>query len=170
MVSMQHHSLVCILSLHSFLLPILKKIYQVEDVLFSAGEALSFIWGDVPVTADMVLNTNYGSLSERTNYLTSEMQVSSLTTSDRSVNDNESHITAREAIIRKLFEALLYSSRKEERCAGTVWLVSLTMYCGHHKRIQELLPEIQVCCSDHNSFWRLNFIWALTILDITFCY
>ncbi|KAF3327246.1 proteasome-associated protein ECM29 isoform X1 [Carex littledalei] len=116
---------------------------KVEDVLFSAGEALSFIWGDVPVTADMVLKTNYGSLSERTNYLTSEMQISSLTTSDRSVNDDESHIMAREVIIKKLFETLLYSSRKEERCAGTVWLVSLTMYCGHHKRIQELLPEIQ---------------------------
>jgi hypothetical protein len=125
-------------------------------VLFSAGEALTFIWGDVPVTADMILNTNYGSLSERTNYLTSEMQVSSLTASDRSVNDNESHIMAREVIIKKLFEALLYSSRKEERCAGTVWLVSLTMYCGHHKRIQELLPEIQVCCSEHNSFLLLN--------------
>ncbi|KAJ3684358.1 hypothetical protein LUZ61_013522 [Rhynchospora tenuis] len=116
---------------------------KVEDVLFSAGEALSFIWGDVPVTVDMVLKSNYGSLSERTNYLTSEVHISSLSTTNRSVNNDESHIMAREVIIKKLFETLLYSSRKEERCAGTVWLVSLTMYCGHHKRIQELLPEIQ---------------------------
>ncbi|KAK1300117.1 hypothetical protein QJS10_CPB13g00123 [Acorus calamus] len=30
---------------------------KVEDVLFAAGEALSFIWGGVPVTADMILKS-----------------------------------------------------------------------------------------------------------------
>uniref|UniRef100_A0A0A9FN27 Uncharacterized protein n=1 Tax=Arundo donax TaxID=35708 RepID=A0A0A9FN27_ARUDO len=52
---------------------------------------------------------------------------------------------ARGEIIKKLFDTLIYSSIKEERCAGTVWLVSLTMYCGRHPKILELLPQIQVC-------------------------
>ncbi|KAK1292730.1 hypothetical protein QJS10_CPB17g01685 [Acorus calamus] len=39
------------------------------------------------------------------------------------------------------------SSRKEERRAGTVWLLSLTMYCGRHSKIQMLLPEIQELAS-----------------------
>ncbi|KAL8055605.1 hypothetical protein ABFX02_04G067300 [Erythranthe guttata] len=58
-------------------------------------------------------------------------------------NDEDYHVTVRDAITRKLFDALLYSNRKEERCAGTVWLLSLTVYCGHHASIQQLLPDIQ---------------------------
>lgn len=54
------------------------------------------------------------------------------------------HVSVRDAITRKLFDVLLYSSRKEERCAGTVWLVSLTKYCGNHPTIQQMIPEIQV--------------------------
>ncbi|KAJ3681025.1 hypothetical protein LUZ60_015514 [Juncus effusus] len=117
---------------------------KVEDVLFSAGEALSFIWEEIPTTPDIILKSNYGSLSERTNYLTSEMPVFDTNIPQKSINDDESRVLARDLIVKKLFEGgLLYSGRKEERCAGTVWLVSLTMYCGHHMRIQELLPEIQ---------------------------
>lgn len=63
--------------------------------------------------------------------------------SDSDKND-DSHSVAREIIVKKLFDDLLYSSRKEERCAGAVWLLSLTMYCGHHPKVQLLLPEIQV--------------------------
>lgn len=47
----------------------------------------------------------------------------------------------------KDFNKLLYSSRKEERCAGTVWLVSLTKYCGSYPTIQKMPLEI------HNSGW-----------------
>ncbi|KAJ6794863.1 proteasome-associated protein ECM29-like protein isoform X3 [Iris pallida] len=116
---------------------------KIEDVLFAAGEALSFIWGVVPVTADLILKSNYSSLSQSSNYLSNEMPSAITSSTSGSDNIEESRIVARETIIRKIFDALLYSSRKEERCSGTVWLVSLTMYCGCHPKIQQLLPEIQ---------------------------
>lgn len=118
---------------------------KVEDVLFAAGEALSFLWGGVPVTVDVILKSNYTSLSLASNFLAGDLPLS-LSGSNSNVeneNNEECHITVREVITRKLFDVLLYSSRKEERCAGTVWLLSLTMYCGHHQKIQQLLPEIQ---------------------------
>ncbi|KAJ4724481.1 Proteasome-associated ECM29 [Melia azedarach] len=118
---------------------------KVEDILFAAGEALSFLWGTVPVTADVILKTNYTSLSMTSNFLMGDMNSSwSNYSSDAKSEANEaSRVTVRDAISRKLFDDLLYSSRKEERCAGTVWLLSLTMYCGHHPTIQRMLPEIQ---------------------------
>ncbi|CAD6254932.1 unnamed protein product [Miscanthus lutarioriparius] len=119
---------------------------KVEDVLFAAGEALSFIWGEVPVTADVILETNFVSLSQATNYLTGDASLVSSNSNEKS-GCEEAHSVAREEIIKKLFETLIYSSRKEERCAGTVWLVSLTMYCGRHKKILELLPQIQEALS-----------------------
>ncbi|KAF8664644.1 hypothetical protein HU200_054353 [Digitaria exilis] len=119
---------------------------KVEDVLFAAGEALSFIWGEVPVTADVILETNFVSLSQATNYLTSDAPLVSSNSYERG-GCEEAHAMAREEIIKKLFETLIYSSRKEERCAGTVWLVSLTMYCGRHPKILELLPQIQEALS-----------------------
>ncbi|XP_030522220.2 proteasome adapter and scaffold protein ECM29 isoform X2 [Rhodamnia argentea] len=118
---------------------------KVEDVLFAAGEALSFLWGTVPVTADTILKTNYTSLSMSSNYLMENMSTS-LTgyISNGMIEETEgSRVSMRDAITRKLFDGLLYSPRKEERCAGTVWLLSLTMYCGHHATIQQMLPEIQ---------------------------
>ncbi|RLN29530.1 hypothetical protein C2845_PM05G06240 [Panicum miliaceum] len=118
----------------------------VEDVLFAAGEALSFIWGEVPVTADVILETNFVSLSQATNYLTNDAPLVSSNSYERS-GCEEAHGMVREEIIKKLFETLIFSSRKEERCAGTVWLVSLTMYCGRHPTILELLPQIQEALS-----------------------
>ncbi|KAL7113564.1 hypothetical protein ACP275_04G068800 [Erythranthe tilingii] len=117
---------------------------KVEDVLFAAGEALSFLWGGVPVTTDVILKTNYSSLSMSSNFLMGDTS-SSLPKllSMEFQNDEDYHVTVRDAITRKLFDALLYSNRKEERCAGTVWLLSLTVYCGHHASIQQLLPDIQ---------------------------
>ncbi|XP_056161044.1 uncharacterized protein LOC115693959 [Syzygium oleosum] len=118
---------------------------KVEDVLFAAGEALSLLWGAVPVTADTILKINYTSLSMSSNYLMENMSTS-LTgyNSNGMIEDIEgSRASARNAITRKLFVDLLRSHRKEERCAGTVWLLSLTMYCGHQAHIQQMLPKIQ---------------------------
>lgn len=119
---------------------------QVEDILFAAGEALAFLWGSVPVTTEMILRTNYCSLSASSNFLMADIS-SSMSSSKRMDSDNNEdyHGAVRDAITRKLFDGLLYSNKKEERCAGTVWLLSLTMYCGHHPIIQKLLPDIQVC-------------------------
>lgn len=124
-------------------------VVQVEDTLFAAGEALSFLWGSVPVTADIILKTNYTSLSMTSNFLTADVSstLSSYSSSEETEANENCHVMIRDAITRKLFDVLLYSSRKDERCAGTVWLLSLTMYCGHHPTIQKMLPEIQVCSS-----------------------
>lgn len=117
---------------------------KVEDILFAAGEALAFLWGGVPTTADVVLRTNYSSLSTISNFLMEDMS-SSLSSSTHTGSEvlEVHHVDVRDAITRKLFDELLYSNKKEERCAGTVWLLSLTMYCGHNPSIQQLLPDIQ---------------------------
>lgn len=117
---------------------------KIEDILFASGEALSFMWGGVPVTADVILKTNYTSLSMSSNFLTVDLSASLSRYSSTEPENNEGYsVMVRNAITRKLFDDLLYSSKKEERCAGTVWLLSLTMYCGQHPSIQQLLPEIQ---------------------------
>ncbi|KAK7300265.1 hypothetical protein RJT34_11106 [Clitoria ternatea] len=118
---------------------------KVEDVLFAAGEALSFLWGGVPVNADIILKTNYTSLSTASNFLMGDLNssVSKQYNNEQSEYSEDYHASVRDAIVKKLFDVLLYSSRKEERCAGTVWLVSLIKYCGNHPTIQQMLPEIQ---------------------------
>uniref|UniRef100_A0A453KC07 DUF3730 domain-containing protein n=1 Tax=Aegilops tauschii subsp. strangulata TaxID=200361 RepID=A0A453KC07_AEGTS len=113
---------------------------KVEDVLFASGEALSFIWGEVPVTADVILETNFVSLSQATNFLTGDAPLLDSRNFGKRSSCEEARTTAQDEIINKLFDTLIYSSRKEERCAGTVCLVSLTMYCGRHPKILELLP------------------------------
>ncbi|KAL8170504.1 hypothetical protein V2J09_022308 [Rumex salicifolius] len=129
---------------------------KVEDVLFAAGEALAFLWGSVPVTADMILKTNYTSLSMSSNLLTGEVSPSwcKELPSGGVEASNDTHTIIRDSITRKIFDDLIYSNRKEERCSGTVWLLSLTLYCGHHPKIQQLLPEIQEAFShllgEHN--------------------
>lgn len=119
---------------------------QVEDILFAAGEALSFLWGGVPVNANIILKTNYSSLSMASNFLMRDLDSSMLNQfpNEHSEVIEDFHASIKEAITKKLFDDLLYSSRKEERCAGTVWLLSLTIYCGRHPTIQQMLPEIQV--------------------------
>ncbi|XP_010474525.1 PREDICTED: proteasome-associated protein ECM29 homolog [Camelina sativa] len=113
---------------------------KAEEILFAVGEALSFLWGGVPVTADMILKTNYTSLSTDSNFLMKEVK----SLSDAKIDAEEDNRTiTRETITGKLFNTLLYNSRKDERCAGTVWMLSLTMYCGQQSSIQLMLPKIQ---------------------------
>ncbi|ESW13516.1 hypothetical protein PHAVU_008G203200 [Phaseolus vulgaris] len=117
---------------------------KVEDILFAAGEALSFLWGGVPFNADIILQTNYTSLSMASNFLMGDLtSVAKQNSNEQSEYSGDYHANVRDAITKKLFDVLLYSSRKEERCAGTVWLVSLIKYCSHHPTIQQMLPEIQ---------------------------
>lgn len=98
------------------------------------------------MSADVILKTNYKSLSMTSNFLTGDVSssLSSYGSTGESEADEDCHVMVRDTISRKLFNDLLYSNRKEERCAGTVWLLSLTMYCGQHPSIQKMLPEIQV--------------------------
>ncbi|KAL2941950.1 Proteasome adapter and scaffold protein ECM29 [Bienertia sinuspersici] len=118
---------------------------KVEDVLFAAGEALAFSWGAVPVNADIILKTNYTSLSMSSNFLLEDVSSSWLKKqhSEEHESNEDARDRVRDLVTKKIFDELLYSSRKEERCAGTVWLLSLTMYCGRHHTIQKLLPDIQ---------------------------
>ncbi|CAN8246973.1 unnamed protein product, partial [Cochlearia groenlandica] len=117
---------------------------KVEEVLFAAGEALSFLWGGVPVTADMILKTNFTSLSTNSNFLLREVRTLSENMSDVKTDaEDDSRVLTRETVTAKIFDTLLYSSRKDERCAGTVWMLSLIMYCGQQPSIQLMLPKIQ---------------------------
>ncbi|KAI7731341.1 hypothetical protein M8C21_033512 [Ambrosia artemisiifolia] len=126
------------------LIKIGSRFPEVEDILFAGGEALSFLWGGVPVTTDMILKTDYSSLSMTSNYLMADIASAEPTSKFVGIEGNEEyHVVARDMITKKLFDGLLYSTKKEERCSGTVWLVSLTMYCGRHPSIQKLLPDIQ---------------------------
>lgn len=121
-------------------------VVKVEDILFAGGEALAFLWGADPVTADVILKTDYTSLSATSNFLTRDLSTFLTKHNDGGKCEayENSRVMARDTITRKLFNDFLYSSRKEERCAGTVWLLSVTMYCGQHPTIQQMLPEIQV--------------------------
>lgn len=112
------------------------------------------MWGGVPVNADIILRTNYTSLSTASNFLMGDLNssVSNHCPNGQSEYSEEYHAAARDAITKKLFDVLLYSSRKEERCAGAVWLVSLTKYCGNHPIIQKMLPEIQVLHQETKNF------------------
>jgi len=95
-------------------------------VLFSAGEALAFIWGGVPVSVDEILKSGYTSLSTSSNYLTGEITQHGFIDSmvvETEVVDN-GRAKAREKIAKKLFDDLLYSNRKEERCTSSVWLLN----------------------------------------------
>ncbi|XP_022153027.1 proteasome-associated protein ECM29 homolog isoform X2 [Momordica charantia] len=120
---------------------------KVEDILFAAGEALSFLWGGIPVTADVILKTNYASLSSASNFLGGDVNSYLLKYKCNVAGVDETsddfHAAVRDSIAKKLFDDLVYSTRKEERCAGAVWLVSLAMYCGNHPAIQKILPQIQ---------------------------
>jgi len=107
--------------------------------------ALSFLWGGVPFNADIILQTNYTSLSMASNFLMGDLtSVPKKFSNEQSEYSGDYHASVRDAITKKLFDVLLYSTRKEERCAGTVWLVSLIKYCSYHPAIQQMLPEIQV--------------------------
>lgn len=143
-------------------------VVQVEDILFASGEALSFIWGGVPVTADVILKTNYTSLSMASKFLTGDVSASlSKYSSTGKIELNEDYsIMVRDAVTRKLFDDLLYSTRKEERCAGTVWLLSLTIYCGHQQAVQLMLPEIQVCPCTRSQNIHLHFFFSFICLRV----
>ncbi|KAL2612238.1 hypothetical protein R1flu_023930 [Riccia fluitans] len=123
---------------------------KAEDVLFSIGEALSFIWGGVPVSADKILKTNFVSLSASTNFLNEGNPAKDDDDDDVDMGtgeDDSGRDPARDKIIKKLFDELLFGSRTDERCAGCVWLVSIISYSGKHARVQKMLPEIQEALS-----------------------
>ncbi|XP_024395125.1 LOW QUALITY PROTEIN: uncharacterized protein [Physcomitrium patens] len=118
---------------------------KAEDVLFSVGEALAFIWGGVPVTANSILKSNYVSMAATSNYLSGESlaygkdveMIDAVESTDDTTSDPH------EINVKKLFDELLFSGYKDERCSGSVWLLSIISYCGHHPRVQSMLPQIQ---------------------------
>ncbi|CAM6125657.1 unnamed protein product [Calypogeia fissa] len=120
---------------------------KAEDVLFSIGEALSFIWGGVPISADKILKTDYVSLSSSTNFLNEDGPAQGGDIEMEVGQDETEREPARERIVKKLFDELLFSGRTDERCAGCVWLVSIISYSGRHARVQKMLPEIQEALS-----------------------
>eukprot|EP00850_Spirogloea_muscicola_P022547 SM000300S11722 [mRNA] locus=s300:8500:17154:- [translate_table: standard] len=113
---------------------------KAEDVLFAAGESLAYIWGNLPISADVILRTSFTSLttSFKPNPNGDPGEASTMDTDNE---DEERGVRAK--ITEKLFKELLISERSEERCAGSVWLVSLLTYCGRQQQLQRILPEAQ---------------------------
>lgn len=112
------------------------------------------------MTADLILKTNY-SLSMASKFLMGDPSLSLSTHSPIEMNEanKDRDAMVREAITKKLFDELLYSTRKEDRCAGTVWLLSITMYCGHQPAIQKMLPEIQVFLAEFQSSFSHSYLF-----------
>eukprot|EP00850_Spirogloea_muscicola_P022838 SM000314S12182 [mRNA] locus=s314:99165:108197:+ [translate_table: standard] len=113
---------------------------KAEDVLFAAGESLAYTWGNLPISADVILRTSFTSLT--TSFKPKPNgDPGEASTMDTDGEDEERGVRAK--ITEKLFKELLISERSEERCAGSVWLVSLLTYCGRQQQLQRILPEAQ---------------------------
>eukprot|EP00850_Spirogloea_muscicola_P011192 SM000068S20624 [mRNA] locus=s68:662290:671519:+ [translate_table: standard] len=120
--------------------PCARMSSEAEDVLFAAGESLAYIWGNLPISADVILRTSFTSLT--TSFKPNPNgDPGEASTMDTDGEDEERGVRAK--ITEKLFKELLISERSEERCAGSVWLVSLLTYCGRQQQLQRILPEAQ---------------------------
>lgn len=121
---------------------------KAEEVLFAVGESLSLIWGGLlNINADTFLRTPFISLTTSYNFLASdsnERPDTIMVDAEAGASGPSAELTAGQAMIkRKLLDELLVSGRKEDRCAGAVWMLSLVTYSGRSASIQALLPEIQ---------------------------
>ncbi|KAH6554554.1 hypothetical protein KP509_1Z325400 [Ceratopteris richardii] len=116
---------------------------KVEEILFSVGESLCFIWGSLFVTADEILKTTFVSLSSTSDFLNADVEALHYGMKQHTQSKCDNRGKIKDRIVRKLFDDLLYSSRKEERCAGAVWLVFILMHCGKDPHVHKLLPDIQ---------------------------
>ncbi|GBG83689.1 hypothetical protein CBR_g37490 [Chara braunii] len=127
---------------------------QGEDVLSTVGEALTFIWGGIPISPEAILQNNFTSLAASADLLlitlegsSSDMEIAEGMDKDASVKDGSHEESpahgAKDLITKKLFDELLFSSRKDEKLAGTIWLLSLVTYVGRDPKIQSMLPDIQ---------------------------
>ncbi|KAG6544513.1 hypothetical protein Mapa_014151 [Marchantia paleacea] len=76
---------------------------KAEDILFSVGEALSFIWGGVPISADKILKTNFVSLSASTNFLNEDAPVHGKDVEMEVAHDENDRDAARDRVVKKLF-------------------------------------------------------------------
>ncbi|KAK9939418.1 hypothetical protein M0R45_016114 [Rubus argutus] len=79
---------------------------KVEDILFAAGEALSFLWGGVPVTADLILKTNF-SLSMASKFLMGDVSLSLSKHSPIEMNEANEAIQQMLPEIQEAFSHLL---------------------------------------------------------------
>lgn len=128
-----------------------------EEVQFAAGEALSFVFGGVPVTADTMLRTDYTSLSTCFNILKATdddepvaMAVDEDQPSTSSADDSRRGPGQQRVLDHILggsgadsSNSAITNSRAEVRCAAAVWLISLLTYTGRHPVLVALLAQIQ---------------------------
>ncbi|MEW5319235.1 MAG: hypothetical protein WDW38_010400 [Sanguina aurantia] len=146
------------------LTPILASLYKLcfnkaEDIQFAVGEALSYAFGAVPITAHCILRTNFLSLADEFAILRGGEQApvaaassvgavaaaaaaAAATPGDAmevagaaeeappaAAAVSEDLAAAQSQILDKILKELIHHSRSEVRCAAVVWLVSLLTYC-----------------------------------------
>ncbi|KAK9850611.1 hypothetical protein WJX84_005115 [Apatococcus fuscideae] len=129
---------------------------KTESVLFAVGEALCFIFGGVPVTADVILHTPFESLaqaaaaSEEAGQDEPEDGEAQPMATDVGPNSEAAEAAvqpgrsaAQSTILSRLLEELIHHSKPEVRCAGCIWLLALVSYTGRHPQLLPKLPDVQ---------------------------
>ena len=120
-----------------------------EDVVLAAGESLALIWGpSPPVSADTFLLSPLRSLSLSADLFSTETSLPAESSMDELSGAGEGLAEVQQSIRERLLNAdsskcLLGSTRKEERRAAAVWLMSLLAFSGRTRSLQSLLSEFQ---------------------------
>jgi len=135
-----------------------------EEVQFAVGEALCFVFGGVPVTADTILHSGYRGLAahltatgEAANASAVPPEVEGSGPTDMAIDgeapadgvegsaskDPPARTAAQDQIMTKLLNELIFHSRTEVRCGACIALLSLASFTGRHPALQPRLPAIQ---------------------------
>lgn len=130
-----------------------------EEVTFAAAEAVAYCFGGVTISPDKVLRSSdtntaltaalsEGSGADDSDGADSVMadagpspaSAPSPAVSADTAGDRKS---AQDAILRALLGKFAISTRPEERCAASVWLLFLLALTGRHPRLMGRLGELQ---------------------------
>lgn len=129
---------------------------KAEEVQFAVGEAISFAFGEVPVSMDRILLSNFSGLAEEFSVLsTSALQPTAAAALPEQQQDGANTVRPVNPAVEKnrcwmmdkLLQELVHNSRAEVRCAAAVWLVSLLTYCPRASTLLQLLGQIQEALS-----------------------
>lgn len=116
-----------------------------EEVQFAIGEALSFAFGSVLVTADTLLKSPFKSLEHsivQIDTLDSGQDTPMPDAGSRVPDAPEADVPSQSKILMKIFELVVHS-RIEVRSAGCVWLVCILAFTTKTPQILQHLEQIQ---------------------------
>ena len=139
-----------------------------EEVQLAVGEALSFAFGNVGVSSAEILSGSFTTLSVASKMLLTDLDEAAPAAAPDAMDvdgsdsaattaapapaaatdltdlvDGATRAKIHEAILSAIFDKYLFSSRPEERCAASVWLLALVLHTRRHPKLLSMLPEIQ---------------------------